>query len=359
MTPASPTAPRDWGDFGGLLESAQQALSAQAEAADQVVTGTAGGGVVSVEMTGGGEVRSVTLSRRRRPRRRRDAPDLIVAASTTRPTRSPSSSARRSAGWATSSAGCRARLPSGRARARGGGLRGPVQDLIDELGRLPGVGPKSAQRIAFHLLKLDKPDALRLARAIVEVKDKVSFCRTCFNVAEGDECGICADPRRDHRGVRGRGARDLVAVEKTGEFSGRYHVLQGAISPIEGIGPDQLRVRERCSSGSGGRGSPRSSSAPIPTSRARPRPCTSAACSSRSGSGDPDRQRPARRRGPGVRRRADARPCPRGPAGGRGLTLTARVGWRTQVRRPDSRGGRTGPTTGPAHLGTSTRVQDV
>jgi recombination protein RecR len=106
---------------------------------------------------------------------------------------------------------------------------GPVQDLIDELGRLPGVGPKSAQRIAFHLLKLDKQDALRLARAIAEVKDKVSFCRTCFNVAEGEQCGICADARRDATVVCVvEEPRDLVAVEKTGEFHG----------------PDQLRVRE-------------------------------------------------------------------------------------------------------------------
>jgi recombination protein RecR len=121
---------------------------------------------------------------------------------------------------------------------------GPVQDLIDELGRLPGIGPKSAQRIAFHLLKLDKQDALRLARAIGEVKDRVSFCRTCFNVAEGEECGICADGRRDPTVVCVvEEPRDLVAVEKTGEFHGRYHVLQGAISPIEGVGPDQLRVR--------------------------------------------------------------------------------------------------------------------
>jgi recombination protein RecR len=121
----------------------------------------------------------------------------------------------------------------------------PVERLIDELRKLPGVGPKSAQRIAFHLLKLDKQDALRLARAIAEVKDKVSFCRTCFNVAEGEQCGICADPRRDSTVVCVvEEPRDLVAVEKTGEFSGRYHVLQGAISPIEGIGPDQLRVRE-------------------------------------------------------------------------------------------------------------------
>jgi len=122
---------------------------------------------------------------------------------------------------------------------------GPVQDLIDELGRLPGVGPKSAQRIAFHLLKLSKADALRLARAITEAKDRVAFCQTCFNVAEGETCGICADARRDATVVCVvEEPRDVVAVEKTGEFHGRYHVLQGAISPIEGVGPEQLRVRE-------------------------------------------------------------------------------------------------------------------
>ena len=122
---------------------------------------------------------------------------------------------------------------------------GPVQDLIDELGRMPGVGPKSAQRIAFHLLKLPREDALRLARAITEVKDRVSFCERCFNVSEGPQCGICADERRDaHVVCVVEEPKDIVAVEKTHEFKGRYHVLQGAISPIEGIGPDQLRVKE-------------------------------------------------------------------------------------------------------------------
>ena len=121
----------------------------------------------------------------------------------------------------------------------------PIQDLIDELGRLPGIGPKSAQRVAFHLLKLPRDDALRLARAITEAKDRVSFCRRCFNVGEGEECGICLDPRRDTTTVCVvEEPRDIVAVERTGEFRGRYHVLQGAISPIEGIGPDQLRVKE-------------------------------------------------------------------------------------------------------------------
>jgi recombination protein RecR len=121
----------------------------------------------------------------------------------------------------------------------------PVQELIDELGRLPGVGPKSAQRIAYHLLKLPRDDALRLARSITEVKDRVAFCTRCFNIAEGDECTICTDTQRDATLVCVvEEPRDIVAVEKTGEFRGRYHVLQGAISPIEGIGPDQLRVKE-------------------------------------------------------------------------------------------------------------------
>jgi len=122
---------------------------------------------------------------------------------------------------------------------------GPVQNLIDELGRLPGIGPKSAQRIAFHLLKLPAEDVARLSHAIEEAKAKVTFCTRCYNVSEGSECAICSDPRRDTTVVCVvEEPRDIVAVEKTGEFKGRYHVLQGAISPIEGIGPEQLRVKE-------------------------------------------------------------------------------------------------------------------
>ena len=122
---------------------------------------------------------------------------------------------------------------------------GPVQDLIDELGRLPGIGPKSAQRIAFHLLKLPTQDAARLSRAIDEMKARIAFCARCFNVSEGPECEICTDMRRDtHVVCVVEEPRDIVAVERTGEYRGRYHVLQGAISPIEGIGPDQLKVRE-------------------------------------------------------------------------------------------------------------------
>jgi recombination protein RecR len=122
---------------------------------------------------------------------------------------------------------------------------GPVQELIDELGRLPGVGPKSAQRIAYHLLKLPVEDALRLARSISEAKARITFCRRCFNIAEGEECELCTNTDRDPTVVCVvEEPRDIVAIEKTHEYRGRYHVLQGAISPIEGIGPEQLRVKE-------------------------------------------------------------------------------------------------------------------
>lgn len=122
---------------------------------------------------------------------------------------------------------------------------GIVQDLIDELGRLPGVGPKSAQRIAFHILAADPADVMRLADALREVKQKVRFCSICGNVAEEQECRICRDPRRDLTVLCVvEEPKDVVAIEKTREFRGRYHVLGGAISPIDGIGPDDLRIRE-------------------------------------------------------------------------------------------------------------------
>ncbi|MGD9701608.1 MAG: recombination mediator RecR [Acidimicrobiia bacterium] len=120
-----------------------------------------------------------------------------------------------------------------------------VQSLIDELGRLPGIGPKSAQRIAFHLLKQPAADVERLSRSIVEAKERVRFCARCFNVSEAELCGICLDSRRDQTVLCVvEEARDVVAIEKTGEFRGRYHVLLGAISPIDGIGPEQLKIRE-------------------------------------------------------------------------------------------------------------------
>jgi recombination protein RecR len=123
---------------------------------------------------------------------------------------------------------------------------GSLRALIDELGRLPGVGPKSAQRIAFHLLKVAPEDARRLADAIVILKERTTFCGRCFNVAEsGDLCEICSDTRRDPSVVCVvEDPRDIVAVERTHQFTGRYHVLQGALNPLDGIGPDQLRLKE-------------------------------------------------------------------------------------------------------------------
>ena len=122
---------------------------------------------------------------------------------------------------------------------------GVVQSLIDELGRLPGVGPKGAQRIAFYLLGADPADVRRLAAVLVEVTDRVRFCRICGNVSEEDECRICRDPRRDPTVICVvEEPKDVAAIEKIREFRGRYHVLGGAISPIDGIGPEDLRTRE-------------------------------------------------------------------------------------------------------------------
>lgn len=121
----------------------------------------------------------------------------------------------------------------------------PVQTLIDELGRLPGVGPKSAQRIAFHLLKIPADDVERLATAITDAKARVRFCERCFNVADDTLCPICQDDGRDSSLLCVvEESRDIVALEKTGEFRGRYHVLLGSMSPLEGIGPEQLKIRE-------------------------------------------------------------------------------------------------------------------
>ena len=122
---------------------------------------------------------------------------------------------------------------------------GTVQELIDELGRLPGIGPKSAQRIAFHILEADPDDMRKLASSIVTVKDKVKFCSICGNVTEQETCAICRDTRRDPTMICVvEESKDVIAVERTRSFRGRYHVLGGAINPIAGIGPDQLRIRE-------------------------------------------------------------------------------------------------------------------
>ena len=122
---------------------------------------------------------------------------------------------------------------------------GAIQDLIDALGRLPGIGPKSAQRIAFHILQAEPEIAVSLVDSIRTVKERVKFCTTCGNVSEEDECRICRDPRRENTSICVvEESKDVIAIERTREFRGKYHVLGGAISPIDGIGPDQLRIRE-------------------------------------------------------------------------------------------------------------------
>ena len=122
---------------------------------------------------------------------------------------------------------------------------GALADLIEELGRLPGIGPKGAQRIAFHILSADTHDIDKLADALKRVKQLVRVCELCFNVSEEDRCRICRDPRRTDENICVvEESKDVIAVERTGEFRGRYHVLGGAINPLEGIGPDNLRIRE-------------------------------------------------------------------------------------------------------------------
>jgi recombination protein RecR len=122
---------------------------------------------------------------------------------------------------------------------------GIIQDLIDELGRLPGVGPKSAQRIAFHIIQSDRIDVSRLAEILKTVKERVKFCTTCGNISEEELCRICKDPRRENSSICVvEESKDVLAIEKTREFKGKYHVLGGAISPIDGIGPENLRIKE-------------------------------------------------------------------------------------------------------------------
>jgi len=122
---------------------------------------------------------------------------------------------------------------------------GIIQDLIDELGRLPGVGPKSAQRIAFHIIQSDRVDVTRLAEVLKTVKERVKFCSTCGNISEEELCKICRDPRRDKTSICVvEESKDVLAIEKTREFKGTYHVLGGAISPIDGVGPENLRIKE-------------------------------------------------------------------------------------------------------------------
>jgi recombination protein RecR len=122
---------------------------------------------------------------------------------------------------------------------------GAIQDLIDELGRLPGIGPKSAQRIAFHIIQSERVDTTRLVEVLRTVKERVKFCTECGNLSEEDLCRICRDPRRENTTICVvEESKDVIAIEKTREFRGKYHVLGGAISPIDGIGPENLRIRE-------------------------------------------------------------------------------------------------------------------
>ncbi|MFM9106035.1 MAG: recombination mediator RecR [Chloroflexota bacterium] len=120
----------------------------------------------------------------------------------------------------------------------------PVSRLIDELSRLPGIGPKSASRLAYYLLRASREDAVALAEAILDVKERIRLCSVCFNTTEADPCAICSDPARDRANCVVEEPLDIVALERTGQFKGRYHVLHGALSPVEGIGPDKLRIQE-------------------------------------------------------------------------------------------------------------------
>ena len=185
---------------------------------------------------------------------------------------------------------------------------GVVQDLIDELGGCPGVGPKSAQRIAFHLLQADPADVRRLADVLIEVKDQVKFCSVCFNVSEDEQCRICRDPRRDPAVLCVvEEYKDVVAIERTREFRGRYHVLGGAISPIDGIGPDQLRIRElmiRLADGDRHRGHP--GHRPQPRGRGD-RHLSHPDAEADGVAGDPAGEWTAGRRRPRVRRRGHPR----------------------------------------------------
>ena len=121
----------------------------------------------------------------------------------------------------------------------------PIQTLIDEFGKLPGVGPRSAQRIAMHIVKMPREDVNRLAHALTDAKDRVRYCDMCFNLSESEKCSICSDDHRDSSILCAvEDSRDVVAIERTGEFRGRYHVLQGALDPLQGIGPEQLKIKE-------------------------------------------------------------------------------------------------------------------
>ena len=235
------------GDMSGLLAQAQamqeQLLNAQQELADMEIEGSAGGDLVTATVTGAGELLGLVIKPEAvDPSDTETLADLIVAAVRDATNKAQAVAASK-LGPLAGGLGWAADCPSNEFTM----YEGPVQDLIDELGRLPGIGPKSAQRLAFHILAADPDDVMRLAAILKKVKDTVKFCEICFNVSEDTQCRICRDPRRDETVICVvEEAKDVVAVERTREFRGRYHVLGGAISPIDGIGPADLKIRELC-----------------------------------------------------------------------------------------------------------------
>jgi recombination protein RecR len=227
-------------DMSALLAQAQQVqqqlMEAQEALAVAEVHGQAGGGLVQITMKGSGEVVAVSID----PKVARVHGNHLGRQLRRLPTRRNRSPSSLRPGWV--------RWPAGWvawAYRESELFEGPVQDLIDELGKLPGIGPKSAQRIAFHLLSVEPPYIYRLTAVLGRVRDGVTFCSVCGNVSDDERCRICSDSRRDASLVCVvEEPKDVQAVERTREFRGRYHVLGGALDPLSGIGPEQLRIRE-------------------------------------------------------------------------------------------------------------------